>query len=412
MQEFSLTLPSGKTITGRHSLPSSSSTSTSTNLLPLIVALHGGSFTSAYFDLDEARSAQSLSQALGVPFVAVDRPDMDSYQEGVVEDVRRRHEDARGVSVNDDEGAAAAAASSNPDIGYQGEEGVFLYSEILPALWERFGGKDRSCTSIVLLAHSLGCTSAIVAAGLAGGNAIIPAPVPKPSTYPPISGIILSGWLSQPRPQASPLLTEEEDDESTTTTTTTRTTSTSTSTDDTTTTPISTPVGNNKLLLEPRNRIKAMLPPWSAPSGVRERAFALNGPISEREVRDTFRVWFAPDDDSASEAEEKKIKTGKSWAQSVHVPVMLGLASWDELWIDNNPNNTHHRQKEQDWDDENEKLLQTFATQFPRSPRIDTSVVVGAPHNLEMSHWAPGWFARCFGFAVECAVSYGLHDAS
>ena len=43
---------------------------------------------------------------------------------------------------------------------------------------------------------------------------------------------------------------------------------------------------------------------------------------------------------------------------------------------------------------------------FTNSIRAEGSLVRGAPHWVELSYWAQGWYARCFGFALECAASF------
>jgi len=36
--------------------------------------------------------------------------------------------------------------------------------------------------------------------------------------------------------------------------------------------------------------------------------------------------------------------------------------------------------------------------------------VPGAPHAIELSYWGQGWYARCFGFAMECAANLGVGE--
>jgi hypothetical protein len=71
---------------------------------------------------------------------------------------------------------------------------------------------------------------------------------------------------------------------------------------------------------------------------------------------------------------------------------MIGLAERDQLWKGT------------------DEHVKGFASAFSGSPRVDGSVVRGAPHNLEMSYWAQGWYARSFGFAMECAASFAAAD--
>jgi len=37
---------------------------------------------------------------------------------------------------------------------------------------------------------------------------------------------------------------------------------------------------------------------------------------------------------------------------------------------------------------------------------VEGSLLRGAPHCIELSFWAQGRYARCFGFAMECSASF------
>jgi pimeloyl-ACP methyl ester carboxylesterase len=43
---------------------------------------------------------------------------------------------------------------------------------------------------------------------------------------------------------------------------------------------------------------------------------------------------------------------------------------------------------------------------FTKSRRVEGSLIPGAPHCMELSHWSSSWYARCFGFAMECASTF------
>lgn len=45
---------------------------------------------------------------------------------------------------------------------------------------------------------------------------------------------------------------------------------------------------------------------------------------------------------------------------------------------------------------------------FKKSERVEGGLVQKAPHCLELSHWSVGWYARCFGWALECAASFAV----
>lgn len=84
---------------------------------------------------------------------------------------------------------------------------------------------------------------------------------------------------------------------------------------------------------------------------------------------------------------------GDKWQQvcgEVGLPVMIGMAERDALWLGT------------------EDHVREFAGWFNSSERVDASVVKGAPHCIELSYWAQGWYARCFGWALECATAYAV----
>jgi pimeloyl-ACP methyl ester carboxylesterase len=80
----------------------------------------------------------------------------------------------------------------------------------------------------------------------------------------------------------------------------------------------------------------------------------------------------------------------KEWAAKVKAPVMFALVE-DDVFFEST---------------EEEVKICTGA--FVKSPRVDGSLVRGAPHCMELSYWSQGSYARCFGFAMECAAGVGV----
>ena len=152
---FSLTLSNGATVTGIYHIPKRSLTAPV--YLPLVVGIHGGSCFASHFDIDSKHTASNASTALGVPFVAFNRPNY------------------KGTSST-----LPVAAKTT----YLQEDGNWMHYFIFPALWESFG-RPNSCTAIVLLCHSLGVPCAIVAAALHSRD--------KAPAYP-LAGSIFSGY--------------------------------------------------------------------------------------------------------------------------------------------------------------------------------------------------------------------------
>lgn len=141
MQNFKLQLSDGKSLAGRLCLPPQSS-SEGDNHIPLVVCIHGGSYGAAYFDMDPEHSVASISQALKIPVIAISWP---GYGES----------------------NPLPPITDNRSWGEQ--QGQYLNTTILPALWDNFGTRSGA-TCVVLLAHSIGAMVATVAAGCQTGT--------------------------------------------------------------------------------------------------------------------------------------------------------------------------------------------------------------------------------------------------
>ena len=153
MEPFEILLSNNASVTGIASLPSRDKVDRPSTL-PLILALHGGTYSANYFFADDQHSAVPLSSALGIPFLAINRP---SYRDSTPLPTVPEHS------------------------SYLQEEGKYLHNEIIPAIWKRYASQ-LGVSSIVLLTHSNGTPGGIVAAAL---NA-------KGGSYP-LAGLIISG---------------------------------------------------------------------------------------------------------------------------------------------------------------------------------------------------------------------------
>ena len=76
------------------------------------------------------------------------------------------------------------------------------------------------------------------------------------------------------------------------------------------------------------------------------------------------------------------------WASRVRAPVMFALVEDDPFF------------------EANEKEMERCVSALRNSVRVEGSLLRGAPHCIELSFWAQGWYARCFGFAMECSASF------
>ncbi len=74
----------------------------------------------------------------------------------------------------------------------------------------------------------------------------------------------------------------------------------------------------------------------------------------------------------------------------VGVPVMYALAEKDRLWT------------------VSEQHVRDFAGASRGSPRVESGLVLDTAHCMELSRVGRGWYARVFGFALECAVARDL----
>ncbi|KUL83273.1 hypothetical protein ZTR_09126 [Talaromyces verruculosus] len=300
LKRFQLELTGDKILGGIYNTPSERSSTR--KYLPLVVALHGGTYDAEYFDVDDEHTIGYISNALAVPVVAINRP---GY------------------------GDSSSFYPIPEGSSYPQEYGAILHSQILPRLWTRFG-QPNGCNSIVLLAHSLGATGAIIAGSENGGETA------DAKSYP-LGGIIISGFGTQQ--------VERPDIPSDSTT---------------------------HIKLPARVKDFVMLPRGSADAAVYEHTDRLNRPMPMEEVT-SMAVWAA---------------SWRVWAARITVPVMFAIAGADGMW----KASVDH--------------VQDFCSAFTGSNRVDGCIVVGAPHNMELSYWSDGWYARCFGFALECSASF------
>jgi pimeloyl-ACP methyl ester carboxylesterase len=173
MELLSLELADGTYVDGREYVQLNSALKLSSESVPLLVLVHGGSYDCDFFDLDERHSVRQWSKRLGVPTVALNRPGYGRTP---------------ALTKNSD------AGSSNSDSEtYIQRHGRWLNELALPALWSHYS-KALSVSSIVLYGSSIGGAVSTVAAGLHGRD---------PSPGYKLAGLILSAMGATPN--AAPL---------------------------------------------------------------------------------------------------------------------------------------------------------------------------------------------------------------
>jgi pimeloyl-ACP methyl ester carboxylesterase len=131
--------------------------------------------------------------------------------------------------------------------------------------------------------------------------------------------------------------------------------------------------GTDYFLQPAESKETAMFRPCTFDPSILKQTERLNHPIPIAEANTTRALWAANWRDQ--------------WAVRVSVPVMFAWAELDFFF------------------EGTQEHLRECMMAFGGSPRVDGSWVKGAPHCMELSLWSRGWYARCFGFAMECAVA-------
>ncbi|KAK6386503.1 hypothetical protein LTR65_008976 [Meristemomyces frigidus] len=155
MDPFTLPLPDGRQTTGLLCFPSKPAHPVKG--IPLVVTIHGGTYTASYYDADAAHTISNPAKALGIPVVSLTRP-----------------------------GYAESTALPHLQEGetWNQVHGTYIHELILPAIWKAYGAKSGA-TSIVLHSHSIGASIGIVVTALHNRN-------PSTAGYP-LSGLVTSG---------------------------------------------------------------------------------------------------------------------------------------------------------------------------------------------------------------------------
>jgi len=158
MESFEVQLAENAVVTGLAFLPRHTTHTVQKSSRPLIVAIHGATYSASYFFADAQHSALPLASALDIPFLPIDRP---GYQETT---------------------PLPPVPSGST---FLQEEERYLHQQILPAMWEKYASA-LGVSSMVLMTHSLGVPSGIVASAL---NA-------ETRSYP-LAGLVISGLRTE-----------------------------------------------------------------------------------------------------------------------------------------------------------------------------------------------------------------------
>lgn len=302
MESFKLSLSNGTVLTGIRTVPLESVTPNR----PLVVGLHGSTYSSSYFDADSKHTAAIPSIAFGVPFVSIDRP---CY------------------------GDTSPTSPIPEGSSFPQETGSWLHRYALPALWSQIG-KPNGCNCIVLLSHSLGSMGAIIAAATHAQD--------EQPSYP-LGGIIISGLGERLIPEMAENPASEPN------------------------------VPPDQVVFPLEIKDAMMFRPGTVDPEILNHSKRLDHPTPLTEIASLRDVW---------------LPTWREWAAHVAAPVMFAIAEQDCFFVGT------------------EEHVRKCTSAFTMSERADGSWIKGAPHCMELSYWSQGWYARCFGFAMECSASF------
>lgn len=326
MQLFVLKLEGSRTLTGRSFIPTQPRTSGTSRLIPLIVCIHGASYDSEYFDIDSQHSIFTLGETLQIPVVAIDRPGYGGST--AYPDPKVKNEDLERQCTT-----------------FVQEQGKYLNSIVLPALWKEFGS---TASSMVVLAHSIGGMMAIVAAT-------------EPKEYP-LAGLLVSGIGCKSRMHESPNPSHGNEGD--------RHGSRDCDQADEQQTHIRfNPNVKDRLMLNFPPKANEVLLVGPEVSSYTE---ALNKPVPLGELYDVRTMWQS---------------YWRSYAERVTVPFLYAIGDQDGFW------------------DSSEEGTMQFTEIFrTKSPKVESVVIPLAPHCMEMSLQGTAWLLRCLGFAIECTM--------
>lgn len=236
-------------------------------------------------------------------------------------------------------------ATARPSSSFYHETAHWLHLYIFPVVWTHFG-VPNGCTALVTNSHSMAAAPSLIAAATfcreRAGAADSPA-------YP-LGGLILSGWGTRPVPHDWNAVGLD--------------------------------FGNiqpgHVTWPDPLKRMIMMSEPELDAADQ-----ALLGPLVDAQNR-------GPGIAMPLEEMSDLMRWPTYWpvvAPQITLPIFFGLGDQEWLWTGSQAH------------------LDEIHAGLVNCPRFDGSVVLGAPHALEWSYGAQGWWARCFGWAVEVAAA-------
>ncbi|KAF2209945.1 hypothetical protein CERZMDRAFT_46366 [Cercospora zeae-maydis SCOH1-5] len=221
-------------------------------------------------------------------------------------------------------------------------EALWLHRLVLPAVWRAFG-PPFGATSIVLMGHGIGGAVALIASSLSCTDP------PAERTYP-LGGLILTGMGTRQAMELNEdaMRSEPPSDE------------------------------NREPIYQhwnmgPKTKLMLNSALGHSPLETIKAHEAISCPALHSEHLD----FNDPDNYP---------RYWRSMAAQINVPVMYFLADMDLLW------------------DSSVERIGDFTSAFLSAPRVESGILRGAGHCIELSWLGPCWYLRCAGFATCCAV--------
>jgi pimeloyl-ACP methyl ester carboxylesterase len=129
----------------------------------------------------------------------------------------------------------------------------------------------------------------------------------------------------------------------------------------------------------------------SMPYRIKDQVMFLPGTVDEEIVSQSERLNRPSPCVELQEYTKIWLPTWKQdWAAHIKSPVMFALVQDDVFF------------------EAMDEQMEICTSAFKNSVRVEGSLVKGPPHCMESSYWSQGWYARCFGFALECSASFAV----
>ncbi|KAL4905014.1 hypothetical protein BDW74DRAFT_185453 [Aspergillus multicolor] len=137
---------------------------------------------------------------------------------------------------------------------------------------------------------------------------------------------------------------------------------------------------------------EANVPPYHTlfPLDVKDRMMFRRGTVDPEILALSERLNVPSPLADAADLPTVWVPKWREWAAHITAPVKFALVKQDCFFKGS------------------EELVRSCTEAFMKSARVDGNFIRGAPHCLELSYWAQGWYASCFGFALECAASLAV----